>query len=169
MSQKHLTIRPEPLSDDAEAVEGITERTGFFSEEEQRIARELIDERLALGPRSGYEFLFADHADQTVGYACFGRIPGTASSYDLYWIVVDPAHQGQGIGRALIASAERAVLERGGTQVYVETSSRPLYRPTRRFYEYVGYTQAATFEDFYAAGDDKVVYVKRLTPTALPR
>jgi hypothetical protein len=43
----------------------------------------------------------------------------------------------------------------------VETSSRPDYSGTRHFYEARGYRQAATVADFYAPGDDRVIYTKR--------
>jgi hypothetical protein len=45
----------------------------------------------------------------------------------------------------------------------VETSSRDDYASTRHFYEVHGMSEAARLTDFYAAGDARVVYVKRLT------
>jgi hypothetical protein len=45
----------------------------------------------------------------------------------------------------------------------VETSSRDDYASTRKFYEVHGMTEAARLADFYAPGDARVVYVKRLT------
>jgi hypothetical protein len=44
----------------------------------------------------------------------------------------------------------------------VETSSRPLYEPTRRFYLACGYRLEAQLEDFYAPGDGKVIFLKVL-------
>ena len=52
----------------------------------------------------------------------------------------------------------------GGLDVYIETSSRALYQPTQSFYAKAGYRLAAEFPDFYAAGDGKLVFVKRLEP-----
>jgi hypothetical protein len=46
--------------------------------------------------------------------------------------------------------------------VYIETSNRPQYEPTRGFYLRCGYRIDAVLEDFYAAGDAKVIYVKAL-------
>ena len=81
---------------DPEAVRRLTEATGFFSAEEVVIAGELAQEHLAKGDASGYLFIFAadrfsDGTDRLAAYACFGPTPGTADSYDLYWIAVDPA------------------------------------------------------------------------------
>jgi hypothetical protein len=47
--------------------------------------------------------------------------------------------------------------------IVVETAGRPDYRPTRAFYEARGYRRAAVIPDFYAPGDDQLVYVKALT------
>ena len=86
----------------------------------------------------------------------------TQSSWDLYWIAVDAAAQGRGLGRAVLAESERRIAAAGGRRVYVETSSRPQYLPTRSFYERCGYAVGAVLDDFYAPGDGKVVFVKAL-------
>jgi GNAT superfamily N-acetyltransferase len=157
-----LAFRDEPRGTDLGRVREMVDATGFFNAEEAAVAVELVDDRLARGPASDYRFVFAEEGERTVGYACFGPIPLTAASWDLYWIVVDPAAQGRGAGRALLAEAERRVALAGGRRIYVETSSRPGYEPTRRFYERCGYGVAATLEDFYAPGDGKVLYLKVL-------
>ncbi len=151
-------LRPE----DREAVGRLVRATGFFSEQEIGIAVELVEERLAKGEASGYSFLFAESADRLLGYACFGPIPGTVSSFDLYWIAVDPGEQGHGIGRTLIAGAERIMAKRGAGRIYADTSSRPRYDPTRAFYLACGYREAAFLADFYGPGDGKVIFVKEL-------
>lgn len=150
---------------DVSAVGALVTATGFFSAEEQQVAIELVEETLARGPASGYEFVFTDDPDkpgQLLGYACFGPIPATLSSYDLYWIAVAPSQQGKGLGRKLLQEAERCAARSGATQMYLDTSGRPQYIPTRSFYEHTGYQVAATLKDFYAPGDDKVIYSKRL-------
>ncbi len=150
---------------DAAAVGALVRETGFFSEEEQQVAIELVEETLLRGAASGYEFVFtddSDHPGKLLGYACFGPIPATRSSYDLYWIAVAPSQQGKGLGRKLLHEAERCAVESGATQMYLDTSGRPQYVPTRSFYEHTGYQVAATLKDFYAPGDDKVIYSKRL-------
>ena len=52
--------------------------------------------------------------------------------------------------------------------IVVETAGRPDYRPTRAFYEARGYRPAAVIPDFYAPGDDQVVYVKTLGALSVP-
>jgi D-alanine--D-alanine ligase len=136
--------------------------TGFFNAEEVGIALELVDDRLSEGEASHYRFLVGEIEGQVAGYACWGPIPGTAASADLYWIVVHPGHQGQGAGAALLAAAEAWMAEAGRTRVYVETSTRAQYAPTRAFYLACGYGVAAELPDFYAPGDGKALFLKVL-------
>lgn len=160
-----MLFRSAVLSSDVDAVRDITLSTGFFSDEEVGIAVELVEERLAKGEASGYYFLFAQSTEpgaDVAGYTCFGPIPGTESSWDLYWIAVRDSLRGQGIGRVLMDRTERAAAALGATRMYVDTSSREQYASTRRFYESCGYKEEALLEDFYHPGDSKVVYVKKL-------
>jgi ribosomal protein S18 acetylase RimI-like enzyme len=149
---------------DVDLVEAVTRATGFFSEEEVGIARELADENVNKGElASGYWFLVLDApgANALDAYACFGPVPGTKASFDLYWIVVSPSAQGRGVGRSLLAAVEERVRAMGGKRLYADTSSRAQYAPTRAFYERTGFVQVALLEDFYDDGDGKVMYLKR--------
>lgn len=157
-----LRWREDVLPDDPQKVADLVDATGFFNREERVIAVELVEERIARGPASGYDFLFAELEDVLAGYACFGRTPGTVSSYDLYWIVVSPRLQGSGVGSALLARLETTISREGGTQVWVDTSGRSQYEPTRSFYLGRGFHQEARLVDFYAPGDDKLILGKRL-------
>ncbi|OIO00108.1 MAG: hypothetical protein AUJ49_10175 [Desulfovibrionaceae bacterium CG1_02_65_16] len=168
--------RDHVLPGDPESLRRLTEATGFFNAEEVLIAGELAQEHLAKGEASGYFFIFAEEPNQDsfaengqprrlAGYACFGPTPGTADSWDLYWIAVDPARQGRGLGGALLKRAEAAMARRGARGIYVETSSREQYLPTRGFYEKHGYAACARLAGFYQAGDDKIIYTKRLDAT----
>lgn len=160
-----LNLREDSRPGDREGIEAIVTATGFFTPAEIEVAIELFDERESKGPASGYHFVFAERAARLIGYACFGPIPCTQHSYDLYWIAVHPETQGRGLGRAILAAAERAIRERGGKRVYIETSSRAQYRDTRGFYTRTGYELEATLRDFYAPGDDKAIYSRALSPT----
>jgi ribosomal protein S18 acetylase RimI-like enzyme len=156
----NICFREHVQPDDADAVRCLAESTGFFRADETRVAVELVEEKLRDGEKSSYRFLFAECGGQTLGYACFGEIPCTIGSYDLYWIVVDPNRQGEGVGRNLMEKTEAEVAVRGGRRIYVETSSTARYLPTRCFYERCGYSVAARLTDFYAPGDSKLIYVK---------
>lgn len=166
------TFRRDAKETDPGSVARLLGATGFFSEAEVEIGAELVEESLARGEAAGYHYLFADAlvrdgAEPSLsGYCCFGEIPLTQGSFDLYWIAVSPDAQGSGLGTALLEAAEREMAKLGARRVFVDTSGRQQYEPTRRFYEARGYLVAARLEDFYATGDDKVVYFRRLPPPA---
>jgi predicted N-acetyltransferase YhbS len=85
----------------------------------------------------------------------------------LYWIAVDPAAQGRGVGRALLERVEAEVRARGGRLLLIETSDLPAYAAARRLYQAGGYRREATVHDFYGPGDSLVIYSKSLTPWKL--
>nr|MBA3585770.1 hypothetical protein [Gemmatimonadota bacterium] len=72
-----------------------------------------------------------------------------------------------GIGTALVARMEQR-LAGAARLVVVETAGRPDYAPTRAFYQARGYQRAAVIPDFYAPGDDQVIYTKHLAPAGVP-
>jgi ribosomal protein S18 acetylase RimI-like enzyme len=161
-----VRFRAEVDAADAAAVRAMVRDTGMFREDECDVAAELVRERLRLGAASGYHFLLAeDEPGALAGYACFGPIPCTQTSWDLYWIVVDPRIQRQGLGRRLLALCEKTIARLGGTHVWVDTSGSERYAPTRAFYERAGYAVAARLDDFYAKGDSKVIYRKDVSDT----
>ncbi len=162
MSERAIQYRDTVVQSDPASVRAITESSGFFYPDEIDTAVELVEERLAKGLKSGYHFIFADQDGRTLGYSCFGPIACTKSSFDHYWLAVSNEARGKGIGTALIAATERAIAALGGTRIYIETSSRPLYDPTRAFYIARGYGLEAELKDFYGPGDSKVIYVKVL-------
>jgi ribosomal protein S18 acetylase RimI-like enzyme len=157
-----ITLRTAVRSRDIGTVRDIVASTGLFRPDEMDIAVELVEERLRIGLASGYHFIFAEAGGDVLGYSCYGPVPLTLHSYDLYWVAVRRELQGRGIGTVLLARSETAIGALGGRKVYIETSSRSKYKGTRRFYEHLGYRSEATLRAYYAPGDHKVIYVKSL-------
>ena len=157
-----IAFREAVVPSDLDVVRQIVESTDFFDAPQIEVAVELVDERLDRGFSSGYYFSFAERAGRTIGFTCYGPIACTQASFDLYWIAVEMTEQRRGLGRLLVEESERQIRLLGGQRVYIETSNRPQYAPTRAFYERCGYRQEAVLAEFYAPGDDKVIYVKTL-------
>lgn len=136
---------------------------GVFSTEEVDVVQELVQEHLQLGAeRSGYYFVLARDERDLLGFACYGPRPMTLGTFDLYWIVVAPGVWQRGIGTALLEGVTQAVQATEGRLLVAETSGLPGYLPAREFYDRHSFTRAATIPDFYAPGDDLVLFVKRL-------
>jgi ribosomal protein S18 acetylase RimI-like enzyme len=157
-------IRPLAAGDRPRIAE-ILERVGNFNPAEVECALELVDSCLRDPNHPDYRILVAVSTSSGVcGYACWGPTPLTRGTYDLYWIAADPAVQGQGVGRALMSQVEASVRALGGRLLVAETSSKDSYAGTVSFYRRLGYEEASRVRDFYDTGDDRLVFVKRLSP-----
>jgi ribosomal protein S18 acetylase RimI-like enzyme len=146
-------------------LDALLRATGVFHPDEIDVALELFDETFGSSAEqdapADYEFVAAfNDAGSLAGYGCYGATPGTDGTYDLYWIAVDPAQQGRGVGSALLTEVERRLGERQARMLVVETSGRDDYAPTRRFYGSRGYDVTARLRDFYAPADDRVVFTR---------
>lgn len=167
-----MSIRLGPLRPrDRARVAELLVSTAVFSPEEVDVALQLFDASMRSDGPAGaddaqladYEFTGAFEGERLIGYACAGPTPATEGTFDLYWLAVDAAAQGKGIGTTLVREVERGLRERGARMLLVETSSRPDYSNTRAFYARCGYTEAARIKDFYAPADDRIMLTTRLT------
>jgi ribosomal protein S18 acetylase RimI-like enzyme len=151
-----------PTAGDRRVIHEALVRSGAFSGEEIRVAIDMFDAGLA----GDYSLLGIEAGGALQAYACFGKASLTECSWYLYWICVDPAAQGTGVGRMLQRSVEDRVRELGGERLVLETSGRPDYDRSRRFYERAGYTLHGRIPDFYKPGDDCLIYCKALGAAA---
>lgn len=160
-----ISYRSYIIDSDPDTIERIVRSSGFFYEDEIPIARELAEETLKFGEKSGYRFVFADLGNTTIGYAAYGFIDGTDGSYDLYWIAVDECARGKKIGKGILREVVSELIKVKARQLIAETSSLPKYEPTRAFYLNNGFVQQAVLPDFFRMGDDKVFFVLRVDQT----
>jgi ribosomal protein S18 acetylase RimI-like enzyme len=149
--------------EDIKPLEAIVRATRVFREEEIAVAVELMEIAAKEKDQKDYFiFSYVDEHGVVQGYYCMGPIPMTHSTYDLYWIAVHPQLQRKRIGRELLEHCESQVRAMGGSLIMVETSSQPKYEPTRRFYVRHQYQEEARIKDYYAHGDDLVIYSKHI-------
>jgi len=149
-------------SGDLEPTIAMLESTHFFYPAEVEVAREVLAESISHGPTGHYQSLVLEEAGRILGWICFGPTPCTLGTFDIYWLAVDHSTQGRGLGSLLLDDSHRRIAEREGRLIIVETSGRERYDPTRAFYERRGYALSARCKDFYAPGDDKIIYTRFL-------
>jgi GNAT superfamily N-acetyltransferase len=159
----HTAVRPvlrEPVPADRSRIEQLSHAVGNFRTDEILVALEVFDASCR-SDQVDYETVVAEVGDRPVGWICWGPTPCTMGTFDLYWMAVEPAAQGLGIGTALVEEMERRL---AGTArlIMIDTSGRADYDATRTFYASRGYAVAAVVPDFYAPGDDQVIFAKRL-------
>jgi len=151
-------------AEDRPAVATIVRDVGNFSPAEIECALELIDIYLNQPEQRDYHVIVAEIAEAGVcGYACWGPTPLTHGTYDLYWIATHPGVQGRGVGQALMNHVEDKVRTEHGRLLVLETSSKESYGKTVGFYHRLGYEPASRIQDFYDVGDDKLIFIKRLS------
>jgi ribosomal protein S18 acetylase RimI-like enzyme len=144
------------------AIERLLTDTNVFRDDEIRVALEVIDSYFIL-PEEDYTALGAfTLGGEILGYVCYGPTPCTIGTWDLYWIAVTPKAQSRRVGTRLIQEVERRLALKDARLVIIETSSLPQYAATRAFYERRGYDVVARVPDFYAPGDDRLIFAKRI-------
>lgn len=148
---------------DLQGILALGRRTGVFTSREIGVVRELVEAELNDPKQRDYHSLVAEVDGRIVGYVCYGPVPMTDATYDLYWIFVHPSYQGQAIGSALLAQVEEAVHGAKGRMLLVDTSSTRPYLAARRFYKDHGYRMVAKVKDYYREGDSRLTYAKRFS------
>jgi GNAT superfamily N-acetyltransferase len=155
------TATPE----DTSALVALGDSTGVFAPREaETLLGGVLDEFHAgrLGEGHRVELWAESDAGPPGGWVYFAPTANASGVWDLWWIGVAPALQGRGVGSELLRFVETQVLDSGGRLLIVETSSRPRFDRTRRFYLRHGYAECGHVPDFYAEGDGKVTFAKRM-------
>lgn len=155
-------IRPTRPEDTPALVE-LARETGVFKPLEIVALREVLDDYHAVEHGHGHLSISYERDERLIGFAYYAPAAMTDRAWYLYWIAVEKKGQAKGTGSELLRAVEEDVRAKDGRLLLIETSSLPHYEPTRRFYVKHGYEQACTLKDFYADGDDLVVFAKRWT------
>jgi ribosomal protein S18 acetylase RimI-like enzyme len=147
---------------DTPALLAMTAATNVFKPMEVDTLKEVLDDYHAHEAAAGARCFVLEQQDEVVGFEYHAGEPMTDGTWALWWIVVKPHTQGRGLGARLLKHAEDDARTHGARVFFIETSGLPQYDPTRRFYLKYGYEQEARLRDFYAAGDDQVIFRKAL-------
>lgn len=151
-------IRPARPADRA-AVLSVAVSSGLFPPDGVDDLAERFDARPA-----GDEWLVDDDGAGPVAVLLHAPEAMADRVRNVLLIAVDRAAHGRGRGRALMALVERELAEGGTRLLLVETSGTDGFARTRGFYRLLGYDEEARIRDYYADGDDKVVFRKALLP-----
>ena len=149
---------------DLTAVSSLVVSIENFNKAEVDCALELINIYLHDDNQTDYRVVVAEDCLPSVrAYACWGPVPLTRGTYDLYWIATHPESRGRGFGQALMSYVEDRVKEEKGRLLVVETSGKGSYTATVQFYQRLGYEEESRIEHFYDVGDDRLIFVKRIS------
>ena len=106
-------------------------------------------------------WLTADDGE-AIGVAYCAPEPLTDRVWNLLMLWTRRDRSGHGHGSALVAHLQGLLDARGARMLIVETSGTDAFQAARAFYTRSGFIEEARIRGFYAAGDDKLIYVKPL-------
>jgi GNAT superfamily N-acetyltransferase len=154
-------LRPSQPAD-SRALIALAEDTGVFKPIEIQALEEVLTDYHAREQANGHRCLTAWRGEEPIGFVYWAPAAMTDRTWHLWWIAVRRDLQSRGAGTRLLAFCEAEARAAGGRLLLIETSSLPGYEPTRRFYQKHGYDTPFVIPDFYADGDDLLVFRKRL-------
>ncbi|MFL5244019.1 MAG: GNAT family N-acetyltransferase [Gemmataceae bacterium] len=154
-------IRPT-TPDETPVLMALAQGTGVFKPFEIEALKEVLDDYHQHAQEMHHRAVTFEENGQTIGFAYYAPAAMTDRTWYLYWIAVSKQIQAKGVGSKLLKHAEDDILKQNGRLLLIETSSLPHYGLTRQFYLKHHYDQAAVIKDFYADGDDLVVFRKKL-------
>jgi ribosomal protein S18 acetylase RimI-like enzyme len=155
-------IRPTKPADTPTLLE-LTRGTGVFKPHEVQALDEVLADYHASSHLHGHRAVTFEVEGRILGYAYFAPAAMTDRTWYLYWIAVTKDTQAKGIGGKLLRYVEDEIHKAAGRVLFIETSSLPHYAQTRRFYEKHGYEVTGILRDYYAEGDDMVVFRKTMS------
>jgi ribosomal protein S18 acetylase RimI-like enzyme len=113
----------------------------------------------------GEIWLTADDGEP-VGVAYCAQEAVTLGTWNLLMLWIRKDRDRCGHGSALVAHVERELITRSARLLIVETSGLPEFEVARAFYSKCGFEQEARIKNFFAAGEDKLVYTKPINANA---
>lgn len=94
-------------------------------------------------PAEGQHVLHVVHEGADVGVLWMGRpLQGGDATWYVFYVEIDEAHRGQGLGRGAMEAAETWTAEHGGTRVGLNVFGQNLV--ARSLYDSLGYQVMAT-------------------------
>jgi ribosomal protein S18 acetylase RimI-like enzyme len=161
MTMELPMIRPT-VPGDTPSLVTLAEATTVFKPMEIQALREVLDDYHAHEKEVGHRCVTYEKEGKIIGFAYYAPAAMTDRTWYLYWIAVKKDTHARGIGSQILKYVEGDIGNQKGRILLIETSSLPHYGLTRKFYEKHGYEQTALLKDFYADGDDMVIFRKRL-------
>ena len=154
-------IRPiEPA--DSSALVALSCSSGLFKPEELEAVQGMLDEYHATNAANGHQIITYDDGGTLVGIAYFVPKEFTDRVWELLMIAVDAPRHRQGIGTLMLKAVEEAVRTANGRLLLIETSDKSSFERTRLFYRKHGYSEVAHIPDYFADGDGKASFLKRI-------
>ena len=140
-----------------EALFNILSESGQFDADALAHVMETLDAYLE-NPEG--EIWFTAVEDKPVGFAYCAPEPVTSGTWNLLMLWTKEGYEGKKFGSSLVSSVENELKKREARLLIVETSQLPEFETARSFYEKCGFIFEAEVKNFFAQGDNKLIYTK---------
>jgi len=140
----------------------VSEGSGLFRREELGAVEGMLQGHFAAGEASEQTIQVYELGGRLRGVVCFTERPFADRVWELQMIAVDGVEQRRGVGSGMLRAVEDQVRQRGGRLLLIETSDQGSFERTRQFYRSHGDVEAARIPDYFADGDGKVSFVRRM-------
>lgn len=148
---------------DAAAILDIAKESGQFDAYGLAHIEETLGKHLA---GHGEEIWLTADDGEPVGVAYCAPEPVASGTWNLLMLWTRSDRHSKGHGASLVQQVERELKARAARLLIVETSGLPEFAPARSFYAKCGFVHEASIGNFFAAGDDKLVFTKALPSSA---
>ena len=143
------------------AVIALAVTSGLFPADETEVLDKMLTGYFGGNLDDGHRCVL-DVEAEPLGVAYYAPKTATDGTWELILIAVRRDTQGHGRGTALLHYVENALRAERQRLLLVETSGSPDFERTRAFYTKCGYEAEARIRDYYAAGEDMVMFRKAL-------
>ena len=148
---------------DLESMLALLKGIPLFTKDETEVVLELLDIYLNDNKNKDYLFFATEEDNKDLSsFICFGPTPMTDGTYDLYWIGTNQNYEKRALAKQLVNHMIDYLKERNGRIIRVETASKDSYSGTKAFYERINFKEEARIRDFYAVGDDLIMFTYRV-------
>lgn len=152
-----MKVRPTTHGDIA-SLQEVLDATELFPSE----ALPEMASGISSGDDSADLWLTCEVHSRAIGFCYAAAEPMTDGAWNMHALAVLPSLHGKGYGGAIVARLEAELRRRNQRILIADTSGAKAFARTRNFYRKSGYREVARIPDFWAAGDDKIVFWKPL-------
>jgi ribosomal protein S18 acetylase RimI-like enzyme len=150
------------VNGDSTALMQIIESSGQFDADSLEHVTGTLHEYLA-GKSDGLWFTADDGEPVGVAYCAPEAVTNGTWNLLMLWTRKDKSSQGH--GKALVGHVESQLARQAARLLIVETSGLAEFEVARSFYIKCGFVQEARVRNFFADGDDKLIYTKSIGRT----
>lgn len=151
-----ISVR-EAQASDILALESLIHNVGIFKPSEASSFAQSLYSHFQ-GEADGRAWFVASDG---LGAAYVAPEPGMGV-WNLLFLGVQPEARRSGLARALVLKIETQLRRQGARMLLIDTSTEPTVEAARHFYFALGYETASLIPDYWAPGDGKLTFCKKL-------